>query len=386
MAQWRIQRLCGNFQKTMKILIIDPHYSTFLDNFYLKNPEAAKKSYDAQKEMLFEECFGTANFYSLNLKKLGHEAQEIIPNNTILQNQWAKECDLKNFLPIFLNKTPKIGERIKEIWEYRILSAQIKEFSPEIIYCQSLSWPNATFLKKIKKSSNAKLIVGQVACPTDFNKKKLAGFDLILTSFPHFVERFKNIGITSEYFKIGFEASILNKIKSSPQKYSSVFVGGISRHHAAFIEIFEYLSQNTKINFWGYGAKRLPANSPVLEKHRGEAWGLDMYNILYNSKISINRHIDTAESYANNMRLYESTGVGTLLITDHKDNLHELFEIGKEIETYKTKKELLEKINYYLTHEEERQKIAAAGQQRTLKDHTYKKRMIELINILNKYL
>jgi len=75
LAQWRIQRLCGNFQKTMKILIIDPHYSTFLDNFYLKNPEAAKKSYDAQKEMLFEECFGTANFYSLNLKKIGKKCK-----------------------------------------------------------------------------------------------------------------------------------------------------------------------------------------------------------------------------------------------------------------------------------------------------------------------
>jgi glycosyltransferase involved in cell wall biosynthesis len=370
----------------MKILIIDPHYSAFLDDFYKKNPQVAQKDYEQQKTAIFAQCFGTGNFYSLNLKKLGVKAQEIIPNNETLQNQWAKEHNLKNFLPAFLNKIPKFGNYAVSAWEYRVLEKQIKNFSPDVLYCQNLSWPSADFLKKIKKSARIKLIVGQVACPTIFDKKKLAGFDLILTSFPHFVEKFKKINIASEYFKIGFEPSILEKLKKLPKTYDAVFVGGISRHHEAFIEIFDYLAKNTNIDFWGYGAKKISAGSPILPKHHGEAWGIDMYNILHNSKISVNRHIDAAENNANNMRLYESTGVGTMLITDYKDNLNELFEIGKEIETYKTKEELLEKIKYYLEHDDQRQKIALAGQARTLKDHTYQKRMVELINILNKYL
>lgn len=370
----------------MKILIIDIYYSDFLDDFYKKNPKISRENYQTQRQAIFAECFGTADFYSLNFKKLGHEAEEIIPNNYILQNQWAKENGIKNFLPEFLDKLPKIGKHFRNMRAYKILKAQIKKISPDIIYCQNLNWPNATFLKSIKKTTNIKLIVGQVACPTNFNKEKLSGFDLILTSFPHFVERFKNIGIASEYFRIGFEASILNKLKNLPKKYEAVFVGGISRHHQSFIEIFEYLAKNTDIDFWGYGAKKLSPNSPILAKHHGEAWGLDMYNILYNAKISINRHIDTAENNANNMRLYESTGVGAMLITDHKDNICEMFEVGKEIETYKTKEELLEKVNYYLTHEDERKKIATAGQKRTLKGHTYEIRMVELVNLLNKYI
>lgn len=369
----------------MKILIIDLYYSDFLDNFYLKNPELKDKNYSAQKRVILDECFGTADFYSKNLKRLGVEAEEIIINNEPLQKKWAKENNI-TYGADYLQNIPRIKNIFKSNWSKKILEAQIKLFAPDVIYCQSLNHPGTKFLKKIKKSVGVKLIVGQVACPTIFDKKKLAGFNLILTSFPHFVKKFKEIGIASEYFKIGFEAGILNKLTVLPEKYGAVFVGGISRHHAAFIETFEYLTKNTSIDFWGYGAKKIPAGSPILPRHHGEAWGLDMYNILYNSKISINRHIDAAENYANNMRLYESTGVGTMLITDYKDNLNELFEIGKEIETYKTKEELLEKINYYLAHEDQRQKIARAGQQRTLKDHTYEKRMIELINILNKYL
>ena len=43
-----------------------------------------------------------------------------------------------------------------------------------------------------------------------------------------------------------------------------------------------------------------------------------------------------AKSYANNMRLYEATGVGALLVTDWKENLGEMFEPGKEVVAYRS--------------------------------------------------
>ena len=63
-----------------------------------------------------------------------------------------------------------------------------------------------------------------------------------------------------------------------------------------------------------------------------------------------------------------------------------MFEVNREIVTYHSNEELLEKINYYLNHEEERRKIAEAGQRRTLKDHTYTVRMRELKEILEHHL
>jgi spore maturation protein CgeB len=74
------------------------------------------------------------------------------------------------------------------------------------------------------------------------------------------------------------------------------------------------------------------------------------------------------------------------LITDRKDNLHELFEVGKEIVAYSSKEEAAELINYYLDHPDEAAAIARAGQARTLRDHTYKRRMEELVPILERHL
>ena len=123
-------------------------------------------------------------------------------------------------------------------------------------------------------------------------------------------------------------------------------------------------------------------NSKLQDSYHGEAGGIEMYNILSNANIAINHHINVAGKYANNMRLFEATGTGALLITDYKDNLNTLFEVGKEVIDYKTVEECKELIIYYLEHEDERKGIANAGQKRTLQEHTYYHRMKELIDII----
>jgi spore maturation protein CgeB len=86
------------------------------------------------------------------------------------------------------------------------------------------------------------------------------------------------------------------------------------------------------------------------------------------------------------MRLYEATGVGTLLLTDKKDNLGELFEIGKEVLAYESPEEAAELISHYLNHPAEAAAIAHAGQARTLSEHSYAARMGELLPILKAHL
>jgi spore maturation protein CgeB len=86
------------------------------------------------------------------------------------------------------------------------------------------------------------------------------------------------------------------------------------------------------------------------------------------------------------MRLYEATGVGTFLLTDHKRNLADLFEPGREVVAYRDADECVELAGYYLTHDEEREAIARAGQQRTLREHTWYHRMQELVDIVRCYL
>ena len=82
------------------------------------------------------------------------------------------------------------------------------------------------------------------------------------------------------------------------------------------------------------------------------------------------------------MRLFEATGSGTMLITDKKKNLDEMFTPGKEVVVYHSAEECVEMIQHYLNNHSERDAVARAGQQRTLRDHNYEIRARELVELL----
>lgn len=374
----------------MKILVVDAYYAAFLRSFYEQHPDLLRRSYAEHWRILMDQCFGTADFYSSNLVKLCHKATEVVANCEPLQRQWAKEhgIELVETKPRWTVRMRRgfipWPQRIRSAeWFYTVLTAQVKHYRPDVLYIQDMNGTSPAFLHEVRPY--VKLITGQIACPigqgADFSE-----YDLVLSSFPHFVERFRQNGLTSEYFNLGFEPRVLGRLKEQGPHYQTVFVGGLSAAHFDRIRLLEKIASSQTLDVWGYGINELDPKSPLQAIHHGNAWALEMYNILYNSKIVLNNHISAAENYANNMRLYEATGVGTLLITDYKDNLHTLFEPGKEVVAYTSAEECVELINYYLEHEEERKAIARAGQERTLAEHTYYERMKELVDIVHKYL
>jgi spore maturation protein CgeB len=373
----------------MKIVIVDTYYAAFLTRFYAQQRDLVIADYPTQLQTLLNACFGTSDFYSRHLNSLGCEAQDLIVNCVPLQQRWAKAnhvplSRLALKVPHRLFRVPLLGKFLADLPGLMdVAVAQIRAAKPDVLYCQDLSFFPAEVLQELKQ--NVRLVVGQIACPLP-PQSFLKGYDLILTSFPHFVDRLRVLGIASEYFRIGFDERVLSVLGKVEKDIDFSFVGGISRHHGGAIPLLEYLAEKTDMRVFGYGADKLSSSSLIHQRHGGEVWGLNMYNALARSQITLNRHINVAENYANNMRLYEATGVGTMLLTDRKDNLHELFDIGREVVTYSSKEEAAELVQYYLSSPQELERIAKAGQMRTLRDHTYEQRMQELVPILRRHL
>jgi spore maturation protein CgeB len=108
-----------------------------------------------------------------------------------------------------------------------------------------------------------------------------------------------------------------------------------------------------------------------------------MFKVLKNFKITLNVHSENTP-YAGNMRMFESTGMGTCLLTDYKENVDELFIPDEEIVVYKNAGEAKDKIKFLLKNEDVRKKISAAGKARTLKDHNHSKRVQQMMEIITK--
>ncbi|MHC4787660.1 MAG: CgeB family protein [Planctomycetota bacterium] len=69
-------------------------------------------------------------------------------------------------------------------------------------------------------------------------------------------------------------------------------------------------------------------------------------------------------------RAFWVTGLGTCYLTLYRAGMEEFFEPGREVVTFADEDEMVEKVRYHLDHRSEREAIAAAGQRRTLGNHT----------------
>jgi spore maturation protein CgeB len=375
----------------VRIAIFDALYVDVLRHVYAEDPGLARRPYEEQLAAILGLTFGTSDAYSSGLRELGHEAHDVVRNWPPLQSAWAREHGVAPLLRRVAPRVPhRPGQLLTDRMLHAIARAQIEAFDPEVVYLQDFWFFSKRELRRMKREG--RYVVGQLGSrPPQDGRVELC--DLVLTSFPHFVPRLRERGIDCEYFAIAFHEDVLTRLRSeglsaepaAPERdIAASFVGGIhpADVHREGVALLERLATETDVQFWGYGAGSLDAGSPVRERHHGEAWGLDMYRILARTQVALNRHGDIAEDYANNMRLFEATGVGALLLTESARNLPGLFTPGEEVVTYDSPDDLVEKVRHYVAHPDERIAIAAAGQRRTLTEHTYRHRMRQLDELL----
>lgn len=395
----------------MRILVLNADYPKFLADLYLSNPGLHEAGYAEQMAVRNRSLFGVADFYSRNFQKHGHAAMEIHLNNPWLQHAWAREQGMVLPPPpppqrmvqnLSVSAAGATGWRLsaktaakrvlRPLLPYlrgagsrridhltQIFYAQVEAFGADLLLNQELAFWRSPILERIKRPG--RLIIGQIASGLPENER-YGVYDCVISSLPNLVAFFRRQGVRSELNRLAFEPSIVPSLGPQPQRDVALsFVGSLSPEHGDRIAFLEYLAQRTPLEIWGNGVERLPASSPIHGRYRGEAWGRGMYEILRRSRITLNHHIDLAEDWANNMRLYEATGVGALLLTDAKRNLHEIYEPSKQVEVYRSPEDCVSKINHLLADERRRGEIAVAGQRHCLEVHNYHQRTAEIAAI-----
>lgn len=372
----------------MRVLVLDTYYPAFLAAHYGERPGLADASYDEQLAALMERSFGTFDAYSHGLRQLGHEAAEVVVNCEPLQRRWAQENGTRLSTGPLARLPGPLGGRAARAALIDLAREQVERFAPDVLYVQELGYFSPHQLRELRR--DVPLLVGQIASAGP-GERTYREFDLLISSFPHYVERFRSLDLDAEYMPLAFDERLLERLgcpsAQSPREHDVALVGGLSATtYERATPVLERIARDFDIDVWGYGAETLARSSPLLRHFHGEIWGFDMYRAFAKSKIVLNRHGEVSAGYANNMRLFEATGVGALVFTEEAPNLADLFEPGTEIVAYGDEDDLRTKLRHYLADDDARQRVAAAGQARTLRDHTYSRRMEQLVALLEQRL
>ena len=81
-------------------------------------------------------------------------------------------------------------------------------------------------------------------------------------------------------------------------------------------------------------------------------------------------------------RIFDIMGVGGFVLTNYQAEIEQFFDIGKELVVYESQQDLLDKIAYYLSHEEERLEIAANGKKAMSERHRYSARLEDMFQMI----
>lgn len=410
--------------QAVRLQRITTDYPAYLRQFYQTRAELVSQPYSVQHAALMWDAYGWADFWSIALGKLGFEVNEVVSNAEPLQKAWARERGLS-----YNEKN----------WLFEITTAQIKEFRPDVLFITDYYTYTAAYLRQLKSQCpSIRLVLGWCGAPYS-DSSVFAEYDIVLSSVPELVRTFRSQGRHSEHINHAFDARVLERIQRDEAKDDFAFMGTIakkSEFHNSRESLIVKLIESTPLTIWidTKGASWQQRSSVLLRQWAFDAvqavnragvsdvtlatlpiagrvrqwktrpslpprldarilrvanpplFGLEMFQQLQRSRVSLNTHIDISSTHASNMRLYEATGVGSCLLTDSKSNMSELFEPDVEVVAYSNWEECLEKVSYLLAHNDQRQSIANAGQRRTLRDHSFENRADRLDHIIKKAL
>jgi spore maturation protein CgeB len=192
----------------------------------------------------------------------------------------------------------------------------------------------------------------KLMCAQRINWNQFAIPELLSLFFPRFSDAMKNAQVSL--------SSLLGESVASEKRMH--YVRSLCVHQIA---IWGDRDWGVLPGYRGYAGHL----KEVVQIYRGSSINVDI-NRIYQSDIVT-------------MRVFDVIASGSFVLTEYTPALEPLFEVGTEIETYRTLSELHEKIEYYQSHPEKRTEIIEAGRARILKEHTMQHRMNSIFTAIS---
>lgn len=408
----------------MRFTYLTTAYPAYLKLFYKRRPELRQAPFADQYAALLEDGFAWHGAWSAALPQHGYEVQEIIANATPLQFAWARENNCP--LPALRSKTA-------------IALRQVEQWNPDVVLIDNLVVFTGGFIAQLRQRCPRVRVVLGFSGSESYDLDTLGSLDVLLSPIRSYISRYENMGYRARYLPHAFNSAVLRQLPNrAPVDEVVIFVGGLIRasgYHFKREQLLEEIVQVLPLRIFSSQAeltplgdlldtgmrralyylmqllgasgvptdklRRLPVigraslwkhaplrqiNTVLYPQMSPALYGKEFYETQRKSAVTLNVQGDNALQEAVNMRLFEVTGVGGCLLTDAKNNLGELFEIDREIVTFNSAAECVEKARWLLDHPAEREAIAQAGHRRTMRDHTFSQRGSMLVAIIQEFL
>ena len=206
-------------------------------------------------------------------------------------------------------------------------------------------------------------------------------FDYFSTPDLHGETKYREIDLPNAiYFPFGCNENIFRKLDVS-KKYDVSFVGGWHPYRSWLIERIRKLGVSVEVFGHGWPQGEISQEQMVgvfnesrinLNLSNSASW--DVRYLASSPRALVNRLRSKKNIEQMKARIFEVSGCGAFQLSYYVEGLSNCYGIDREIGVYADADDLLEKIGFYLAHEELRETMAEAGYRRTITEHTFSRR------------
>jgi spore maturation protein CgeB len=260
----------------------------------------------------------------------------------------------------------------------------VEREQPDIILCVLMHYELwSETLNMIRQNSNIFLINWSTDDSwkyEQFSKFVSPLFHLYATTYAPIVskslkEKYLNFALT----QWGANAQTLQEpLRAAECRYQVTFIGS---SYGSRPKLINDLKRNgIHVHCFGHGWENGPIDAAEIPKIIRES----VISLNFSDSGGIAQGIMSKNASQIKARVFEVTGAGGFLLTQNADNIDQCFIPGKEIIVFDEIGGAAEKIKFFLSNPDERDRIAWAGFQRTNLEHTYDMRFKELLDTVNK--
>ena len=220
--------------------------------------------------------------------------------------------------------------------------------------------------------------------------------DIFFTMSEGLVDDFRQMNSSSFWLSQAFEPSAFAVRALSDEdrrEFSSdvTFVGNLGskpQYARRRTYLDRVLREGMALKWWGPKLPWKLSNLLLWYGRVGRAyggrfvWGEEHAKIARLSKIYLG--LDSQPHIRKSMseRMYIAVGCGAFYLCEHVPGIEEVLVPEREIVTFHTEDEMIDRIRFYLPKDGLREKIAAAGRARVLRDHTYETRIRQMLGLI----
>jgi len=277
-----------------------------------------------------------------------------------------------------------------------LIQAAIR-FQPDLIHLGKSESIKGTTIRKIKEKTRATIIhfYGDFRWeprPWVVDIGRHADLTLLYHKSEEVIQKHRDRGIKCiDYWWVGTDPEIFHP-REVPRKYDVVFMANNSNDfnektgqgYGGRQQLIDAIAaEDIHMHLFGKGWEYL---SSVPTVHLHPFVDCDEFaEACSAAKITLGYNTNQVYMYTSWRRPLNSMACGAFHLTRYFPGLEEVFENGKHLVWFHSIPEAIDLIQYYLAHDDERERIAQAGRKEVLARHTWDHRIAKMLQYYEEY-